>query len=148
VPDRGHHDEVLAEIFIDCFRLGGRFNYYEILGHLSIFARRVCEKVKVIFQIARVGILSHVIPKLVANKLSQSAKFLETMISPSGISNCQVEQFEHARKCSIKVFRVTLLFPSQSALIFTADIAELFGQGHLMPAPIRQALMQWFRHNY
>jgi hypothetical protein len=24
----------------------------------------------------------------------------------------------------------------------------LFGQGHLMPAPIRQALMQWFRHNY
>ncbi len=27
MPDRGHHDEVLAEIFIDRFRLGGRFDY-------------------------------------------------------------------------------------------------------------------------
>ena len=33
MPDRGHHHEVLAEIFIDCFRLGGRFDYDEILGH-------------------------------------------------------------------------------------------------------------------
>ena len=33
MPDRGLHDEVLAEIFIDRFRLGGRFDDYEILCH-------------------------------------------------------------------------------------------------------------------
>ena len=33
VPDRGLHDEVLAQIFIDCFRLGRRFDDYEILCH-------------------------------------------------------------------------------------------------------------------
>ena len=33
VPDRGHHDEVLAEIFIDRFRLGGRFDYDEVFWH-------------------------------------------------------------------------------------------------------------------
>jgi hypothetical protein len=34
MPDRGLHDEVLAEIFIDRFRLGRRFDNYEILCHL------------------------------------------------------------------------------------------------------------------
>src|SRR6266404_3677617 len=33
MPDRGHHDKVLAEVFIDRFRLGGRFDYDEILWH-------------------------------------------------------------------------------------------------------------------
>jgi hypothetical protein len=33
MPDRGLYDEVLAEIFIDRFRLGGRFDYYEIFCH-------------------------------------------------------------------------------------------------------------------
>ena len=28
MADRGHHQIVLSEIFIDRFRLGGRFNYY------------------------------------------------------------------------------------------------------------------------
>src|SRR5712671_1320178 len=33
MPDRGHHDEVLTEVFIDRFRFGGRFDYDEILWH-------------------------------------------------------------------------------------------------------------------
>ena len=35
MPDRGLHDEVLAEILIDCFRLGRRFDYYQILCHYT-----------------------------------------------------------------------------------------------------------------
>ena len=33
MPDRGHHNEVLAQVFIDRFRLGGRFDYDEVLCH-------------------------------------------------------------------------------------------------------------------
>ena len=33
MPDRSLHDEVFAEIFIDSFRLGRRFDNYEILCH-------------------------------------------------------------------------------------------------------------------
>src|SRR6185295_7999487 len=43
MPDRGLHDEVLAEIFIDRFRLGGRFYDYEILGHCCSFRSRTDE---------------------------------------------------------------------------------------------------------
>ncbi len=33
MPDRGHHDVVLAEIFIDSFRLGRRFDDNQVLCH-------------------------------------------------------------------------------------------------------------------
>ena len=42
MPDRGLNEIVLSEIFIDRFRLGGRFNYYEIFCHSIRFPIADC----------------------------------------------------------------------------------------------------------
>ena len=46
MPDRGLHDEVLAEIFIDRFRLGGRFDDYEIFCHYKSVSGHALMKVR------------------------------------------------------------------------------------------------------
>src|ERR1051326_7177236 len=47
MPDRGLHDEVLAEILIDRLRLGRRFDNYEILSHYTFDFRSATDEASV-----------------------------------------------------------------------------------------------------